>query len=87
MACSAFLCIGIPKDSILKYELALKANSFLLAAHGTADEVAKAKDILQTARPWKLDVHPAQPVKKATAVKSFGALGLQDFLISWTRFV
>src|SRR5580700_10815304 len=43
--------IGIPKDSILKYEVALKAGSFLLVAHGTAEEVSKAKDILQTTRP------------------------------------
>lgn len=60
--------MGIPKDSILKYELALKANSFLLVAHGTAEEVAKAKDILQTTRPSQLDLHSAEPVKKATAV-------------------
>jgi hypothetical protein len=32
--------IGIPKDSVLQYEIALKADKFLLIAHGTADEVA-----------------------------------------------
>ena len=37
--------IGIPKDSILKYEAALKTDQFLLIVHGTA-EVAKAKDII-----------------------------------------
>ncbi len=58
--------IGIPKDSILKYELALKANNFVLVAHGTADEVAKAKDILQTTRPSELAVHPSGLIKKAT---------------------
>src|SRR5579863_2232482 len=40
--------IGIPKDSILQYETALKSNKFLLIAHGTAEEVAKARDIIQT---------------------------------------
>lgn len=40
--------IGIPKDSILQYEAALKADKFLVIAHGTADEVAKAKSILET---------------------------------------
>src|SRR5712692_4140250 len=29
--------IGIPKDSILQYEVALKADKFLLIVHGTAD--------------------------------------------------
>jgi len=38
--------IGIPKDSILKYEVALKTDEFLLIVHGTADEVLKAKDII-----------------------------------------
>src|SRR5579863_7221983 len=40
--------IGIPKDSVVEYETALKSNKFLLIAHGTAEEVAKARDIIQT---------------------------------------
>ena len=35
--------IGIPKNSIMQYETALKSDKFLVIAHGTADEVAKAK--------------------------------------------
>src|SRR5580704_2001503 len=38
--------MGIPKDSIVKYETALKADQFLLLAHGTTAEVAKVKDII-----------------------------------------
>jgi len=38
--------IGIPNDSILKYETALKSDKYLLVAHGTAEEVAAAKEIL-----------------------------------------
>jgi hypothetical protein len=38
--------LGIPKDSILKYETALKTDKFLVIAHGSADEMARAKDIL-----------------------------------------
>ncbi|MGA2860038.1 MAG: general stress protein [Candidatus Sulfotelmatobacter sp.] len=49
--------IGIPKDSVLKYESALKADKFILIAHGTAAEVAKAKDIIQTTHPTELAVH------------------------------
>src|SRR5579872_2778787 len=33
--------IGIPKDSIVEYETAVKADKFLLLAHGTAEEVEK----------------------------------------------
>src|SRR5271168_762442 len=52
--------IGIPKDSIVKYETALKSDKFLLLAHGTADEVAKAKDILQTTHAVEVAVHGTQ---------------------------
>jgi uncharacterized membrane protein len=51
--------IGIPKDSVLKYETALKSDKFLLLAHGTADEVAEAKDIIQTTHPVEVAVHAA----------------------------
>ncbi len=49
--------IGIPKDSVLKYESALKADKFILVAHGTAAEVAKARDIMQTTQPTELAMH------------------------------
>jgi len=39
--------IGIPKDSIVEYETALKSAQFLVMAHGTAEEVAIAKHILE----------------------------------------
>jgi uncharacterized membrane protein len=51
--------IGIPKDSVVKYEAALKSDKFLVLAHGTADEVAKVKDILQTTRPVEVALHAA----------------------------
>src|ERR1035437_6469507 len=49
--------IGIPKDSVVKYEAALKSDKFLLLAHGTAGEVAKARDIMQTTHPMEVAVH------------------------------
>ena len=52
--------IGIPKNSVVKYELALKSDKFLLLAHGTADEVAKARDIMQTTHPVEVAVHAAE---------------------------
>jgi len=44
----------------VKYEAALKSDKFLLLAHGTADEVAKARDIMQTTDPMEVVVHPAE---------------------------
>jgi len=52
--------IGIPKDSVVQYETALKSDKFLLLAHGTADEVAKARDILQTTQPLQVALHTAK---------------------------
>src|SRR5579863_5525231 len=49
--------IGIPKDSILKYETAIKTDKFLLVAHGTAAEAAKAREILGTTAPSELNQH------------------------------
>ena len=33
-ALHAFQAIGVPKDSILQYETALKADHFIVVAHG-----------------------------------------------------
>ena len=52
--------IGIPKDSVVQYEAALKADKFLLLAHGTMDEVAQAKNILQTTHPLQMEMHAAE---------------------------
>jgi len=38
--------IGIPKDSVLKYEVALKTDKFLLIVHGTPEDVDRAKGII-----------------------------------------
>jgi hypothetical protein len=54
---AALFSIGIPKDSVIQYETALKADSFLVMAHGTAEEMARAKALLDTANPTRLDVH------------------------------
>jgi hypothetical protein len=50
--------IGIPKDSIMQYETALKSDKFLIIAHGTANEVAKAKSILETTGAAQVAAHP-----------------------------
>jgi hypothetical protein len=49
--------IGIPKDSIIQYELALKTNKFLLIVHGSPDAVAKAKDIIDAGKHGIYTVH------------------------------
>lgn len=59
---AALFSLGIPKDSVLRYEAAIKADSFLVMAHGTAEDVARAQAILGTAKPARIDVHGARQV-------------------------
>ena len=54
--------IGIPKDSILKYETEVKNGSLLLVAHGTADEVQRATDILHQSQAETTTVHARRAV-------------------------
>ena len=62
---AALYSIGVPKDSVIQYETALKADSFLVMAHGAAEEVARAKTILGTANPSRLDVHAGAKAAKS----------------------
>jgi hypothetical protein len=56
---AALYGIGVPKDSVIQYEAALKAEGFMVVAHGTAQEMARAKTILGTNNPSILEVHTA----------------------------
>jgi len=49
--------IGIPKDSILRYETAMKTDKFILIAHGTPEEAARAREILGRTGPETVEHH------------------------------
>ncbi len=55
---AALASLGIPKDSVIRYEAALKANKFLLIASGPAVEVERARRILAE-RAGLVNVHAA----------------------------
>lgn len=48
--------IGIPKNSILQYETAIKANKFIVVFHGTAEENEKARETLDLTPKETLEV-------------------------------
>ena len=54
---AALYSLGIPKDSVIQYEQALKADGFLIVAHGPVEELVRAKTILETMKPISLDLH------------------------------
>jgi hypothetical protein len=56
---AALYGIGIPKDSVIQYETALKADGFLVLAHGTPAEMNRAKAILGTSGGESISLHPA----------------------------
>ncbi len=49
--------IGIPKDSVVQYEVALKTDKFLLVVHGTAEAVDHAKHIIEGTEHHSYTVH------------------------------
>ena len=53
----ALSAIGIPRDSVLRYETALKADKFLLIVHGDAQEIKRAHELLTTSGLVSFDHH------------------------------
>jgi hypothetical protein len=72
---AALYSIGVPKDSVIQYETALKADSFLLMAHGPAAEVNRAKSILATMSPSRLDVHAGSKAAEMPGRSAHAAAG------------
>ncbi|HEY1753980.1 MAG TPA: general stress protein [Bryobacteraceae bacterium] len=54
--------LGIPKDSVIQYDVALKTDKYLLVVHDTAPEAEKAKAVLETTGPISLTMHSGEVV-------------------------
>ena len=54
---AGLVSIGIPKDSVLKYEVALKTDKYLLIVHGTEGAVTTAKNIIAATEHSSYTVH------------------------------
>jgi hypothetical protein len=54
---AGLVSIGIPKDSVIEYEAALKTDQYLIVVHDIASQVAKAKDIIGTTRSIHSTLH------------------------------
>ncbi|MBU6483496.1 MAG: DUF1269 domain-containing protein [Betaproteobacteria bacterium] len=53
----ALMAVGIPRDSVLRYETALKADKFMLVVHGDAQEIKHAHELLETSGLSSFDHH------------------------------
>jgi hypothetical protein len=56
---AALFSVGIPRNSVLRYETALKSGSFLLVAQSTDEELQRIENhLLETNQPQSFEVHP-----------------------------
>lgn len=53
----ALASLGIPKDSIVRYETALRFGKVVLITHGTSEDAIRAKAILGGSQPEAVDHH------------------------------
>jgi uncharacterized membrane protein len=57
--------MGIPKDSVLQYETALKTDKFVLLVSGTTKDVEKAREVIEGTHPATVTMHAAELVGAA----------------------
>ena len=57
--------LGIPENSVLKYETALKTDRYVVIAHGTPDEVLQARKIINDTDVESLTEHSSTPTVAA----------------------
>ncbi len=55
--------MGIPKDSILQYETAIKSGRYVLIVHGSDSESVNARGILRSTNPDVLEENQPAPLK------------------------
>jgi len=58
--------IGIPKDSVLRYETALKADKFLLVVHGDSQKLKRAHEILVAH--WPISITTVLPERRRSYI-------------------
>jgi Heat induced stress protein YflT domain len=54
---AALYSTGIPRNSVINYESALRANKFLVMLHGSTKEIARGKEILRDTEAIELSAH------------------------------
>ncbi len=49
--------MGIPRNSVLQYETALKSGKYVVIAHGSAEEASRAHEIIGRTNPESVEEH------------------------------
>lgn len=53
----ALTAVGVPKNSVIRYETAIKADQFLVTVHAQADEAARIQQLLGDAGGTEIESH------------------------------
>lgn len=64
----ALSAIGVPRDSVLRYETALKADKFLVIVHGGGTDILRARDVLAGAGSTDVQTHSPAELRAADMV-------------------
>ncbi len=67
---AALANIGVPDDSVVRYELDVKAGKFLVMAHGTPEMIVHARAVLGTTGAASVSTHAAVPVAERVPLTS-----------------
>lgn len=59
---AALFSIGIPHDSVLRYESLLKAGEYLMVVHGSPEDVARAESLLEHSGMSHIELHLGGPL-------------------------
>jgi len=59
------MSLGVPKESAIKYEADIKADKFVLVAHGAPEELERARTILGETGAMSVDKHETETQKTA----------------------
>jgi hypothetical protein len=62
------MSLGIPRDSILRYETALKTDKYVIVAHGDMEAIHHARAILEDTAPESMEHH--EPANRAVALQT-----------------
>ena len=54
---AALYSVGVPPDSVVQYEQAVKADGFLVIVHSAVEALTRARAILALGNPSRLDLH------------------------------
>lgn len=61
---AALFGLGIKKDSVVQYEVDITADNFLVMAHGSEAEMNRAKDVLDSTNPKRVEIYSTEEMRE-----------------------